>query len=231
MAQGMNVNQSAKSKGKSLDFDNRKARGILCNGLNQLNIMLEEEKIDQCLSHAELLMEWNRIFNLSAIRNLTDVMIKHFLDSFSVLHFVHGDSVIDIGSGAGFPGIPIAVAKPECQVVLLDASSKKTDFLKHSIAKMRMTNVEVVCSRIQTVVANGRKFDTVIARALGSLNAVAELALPMLSANGVVVAMKGQYPAEELESLSHPSVTEVHEVHVPELNGKRHVVVMKQETN
>ena len=224
----MDANQHARPKRSSAAFDRQKSDKILRNGLNQLNIVLSDEAVDQCLSHAELLIEWNQAFNLSAIRSPKDVMVKHFLDSFSILNFVQGDRVIDIGSGAGFPGIPIAIAKPKSHVVLLDSSSKKTEFLRHSIARMRLSNVEVVCDRIQNMVVKNNKFDTVVARALGSLNALAEISLPILSANGTAVAMKGQYPANELESLSQPCAAEVHEVRVPKLDGVRHVVVMKE---
>lgn len=210
--------------------DRVKACDILRNGLKQLNIVLDEDALEHCMDHAETLVSWNQIHNLSAIREMKDILFKHLLDSFSVLQFVKGKNVIDVGSGAGFPGIPIALAKPEYQIVLLDSSTKKSGFLRHSVARMGLRNVEVVCERVEHMVKNDRVFDTVIARALGSVNVIAEYGLPILAPKGRILAMKGKHPGRELDDLEGPCSASVHELSVPGLVAKRHLVVLKKKS-
>ena len=209
-------------------FDWEQSSKILRNGLKQLNINLDDDVVDHCLGHAETLLSWNQVHNLSAIREMKDILFKHLLDSFSVLQFVEGRNVIDIGSGAGFPGIPIALAKLDCQIVLLDSSMKKTEFLRHSVARMGLRNVEVVCDRVQNMTKYERTFDTVIARALGSVNLIAECGLPILASKGSILAMKGKHPAQELDDLEVPCNVSIHELFVPGLAAKRHLVVLKK---
>ena len=210
--------------------DRDKAGQILRNGLKQLDIVLDDGALDHCLDHADTLVSWNRIHNLSAIREMKGILFKHFLDSFSILRFVKGSNVIDVGSGAGFPGIPIALAKPDFQIVLLDSNMKKTEFLRHSVARMGMKNVEVVCERVQDLAKKDRKFDTVISRAMGSINAIAEYGLPILSSRGRILAMKGKHPGRELGGLEMQCDASVHELVVPGLGAERHLVVLKRKS-
>ena len=206
------------------------AYGILRNGLKILDISIGDDAVNHSLDHAETLVKWNRVHNLSAIRSMSNILVKHLLDSFSILKYVRAKDIIDIGSGAGFPGIPVALAKPDSHVVLLDSSMKKAEFLRHSVARMGLSNVTVICERVQVLAKGRKKFDTALVRALGSLNAIAECGLPILKSNGCILAMKGKYPRQELEKLRIPCDSSIHQLSVPGLNEDRHLVVIKRKS-
>ncbi len=191
----------------------------------RMGVCLSGEQIRCAIRYAELLLKWNQSFNITAIRTLEGIVNKHFLDSLSIVSHVLGRRVIDLGSGAGFPGIPVALAKRHSEVVLLDAKAKKVEFLRHAVSTLGIANVRVVHERIQNM-APGANYDTVLVRALGSLAAIAELAMPIVSAGGRVIAMKGKYPAEEIAALNTPCLVTVEKVTVPYLEGERHAVVL-----
>lgn len=224
-------NPVVKQVDSSVETGRKQAYEFLHNGLNLLNISLEDDVINRCLDHANTLVKWNRVHNLSAIRRMDDILVKHLLDSFSILKHVQGKDIIDIGSGAGFPGIPIALAKSDSQVVLLDSNMKKTEFLRHSVALLGLSNVTVLCDRVQNQSNSCKYYDTVLVRALGSLREIAECGLPILKTNGCILAMKGRYPTRELENLRKICDSSIHELMVPGLNQKRHLVVLKRKTN
>ena len=191
-----------------------------------MSLDLTEEQIECAIAYSELLLRWNLRMNLTAIRTLESVVIKHFLDSLAIVEHIQGQRIIDIGSGAGFPGIAVALVRPKFQVVLLDAKGKKVQFLRHAIAKFGFANVEVVHQRIQSY-SPRVGFDTALVRSLGSLSAIAEFALPVLSKSGRVIAMKGKSPEAELASLKTPCRVEVKKVDVPCLDSDRHCVILK----
>lgn len=205
-------------------------RVTLANRLRQasslMSLDLTDGQIECAIGYSELLLRWNLRMNLTAIRTLEGVVIKHFLDSLAIVEHIHGQRIIDIGSGAGFPGIAAALVRPNSQVVLLDAKGKKVQFLLHAIAKFGFDNVEVVHQRIQNYSSCGG-FDTVLVRSLGSLSAIAEFALPVLSKSGRVIAMKGKMPKAELAALKIPCRVEVKKVDVPFLDSDRHCVILK----
>ncbi len=207
------------------------ARVSMANRLRQasslMSLDLTEGQIECVISYSELLLKWNLRMNLTAIRTLEGVVIKHFLDSLSIVEHIQGQRIIDIGSGAGFPGIAVALVRPNFQVVLLDAKGKKVQFLRHAIAKFGFENVEVVHQRIQNYSSRGG-FDTVLVRSLGSLSAIAEFALPVLSESGRVIAMKGKRPEAELAVLKIPCQVEVKKVNVPYLDSDRHCVIFER---
>ncbi len=206
------------------------ARVIMANRLRQasslMSLDLTEKQIECAIAYSELLLKWNLHMNLTAIRTLEGVVIKHFLDSLAIVEHIRGQRVIDIGSGAGFPGIAVALVRPNFQVMLLDAKSKKVQFLRHAIAKFGFDNVEVVHQRIQNYSSRGG-FDTALVRSLGSLSAIAEFALPVLSKSGRVIAMKGKRPEAELAALKIPCRATVKKVHVPYLDSDRHCVILE----
>ena len=191
-----------------------------------MSLDLTEGQIECAIAYSELLLKWNLHMNLTAIRTLESVVIKHFLDSLAIVEHIQGQRIIDIGSGAGFPGIAAALVRPNLQFVLLDAKGKKVQFLRHAIAKFGFENVEVVHHRIQNYSSKGG-FDTALVRSLGSLSAIAEFALPVISKSGQVIAMKGRRPDAELAALNIPCRVEVKKVNVPYLDGDRHCIIMK----
>ena len=182
------------------------------------------EKLARLLSE---LARWNKRINLTAIRDPDEMVAGHILDSLSIRPYLEGSRVIDVGTGAGFPGLPLALAEPQRHFVLLDSNGRKISFVKHMIADLGLTNVTAHQARAENFVAD-QPFDTVLARALASLERLVELSAHLRAENGVLLAPKGKYPAEELEALKkQPDHWDfrVIELQVPGLpQHSRHVV-------
>jgi 16S rRNA (guanine527-N7)-methyltransferase len=175
------------------------------------------------------LERWNSRMNLTAIRDVEDMVARHFLDSLSVRPMVYGKSMIDLGTGAGFPGLPIAIVEPDLEVVLLDSNARKAGFVQHVIATFDISNAKVVVVRAENY-APERRFDTVIARALGSISRLIELGGHLVAEKGVMLAQKGRYPEDELKDLPEAWNYEVADLSVPGLDT-RHIVVLRRMDN
>lgn len=176
------------------------------------------------------LERWNQRINLTAIRDIDEMVPAHILDSLAVRPYVRGPRVIDIGTGAGFPGLPLAIVEPDIEFVLLDSVGKKIRFVEHMIGELGLDNVEAVKARAEDY-APGNRFDTVIARALATVPRLVELSSHLVGEDGQLLALKGKYPAEELEAMkSHPEWDyEVTELRVPGLEAHaRHVVTLQR---
>ena len=187
---------------------------------------LAEESIEK---FARLLCElerWNARINLTAIREPREMISGHLLDSLAIRPLIHGKSLIDIGTGAGFPGLPIAITEPGLIVELLDSNARKIGFVQHVIGELDISNATAVRSRAENY-APGKRFDTVIARALASIPRLIELGGHLVAEKGVMLALKGRYPADELEEMPDAWDYEVTEVTVPELEA-RHVVTLRR---
>ena len=173
-------------------------------------------------------MKWNKAYNLTAVRERQQILSHHLLDSLSVLPHLFGTRIADIGSGAGLPGIPLAIAAPANFYLLVDSNGKKTRFLVQAVAELGLPNVEVFHGRSQDYPATPG-FDTVVCRALASLPNLISMGAHLLTADGVIVAQKGQYPATELENLPAHWDASCTEVSVPLLETKdRHIVKMRK---
>jgi 16S rRNA (guanine527-N7)-methyltransferase len=174
-----------------------------------------------------LLAKWNRAFNLTAVRDPVEMVPRHLLDSLAVWPYLHGPRILDLGSGAGLPGMVLALVDPEREWVLLDSNAKKTRFLTQIVIELRPDNVEVVQARAEAY-APARPFTTVIARALAPLSTVFRLARPLCAPEGRILAMKGVYPETELAELGphrpHTKGARVHRLQIPGLAGERHLV-------
>ena len=176
----------------------------------------------------EELARWNRKVNLTAIRDTDEMVTHHILDSLSARPLLEGRDILDVGTGAGFPGLPLAIVEPERQFTLLDSNQKKIAFVAHAARTLGLGNVTAVKARGEDY-APGHRFDTVIARALAALPRLVEIAGHHLGENGVFVALKGRRPDEELEDLPAPWSHEVMELDVPGLpKGSRHAVLMRR---
>ena len=175
---------------------------------------------------------WNQKVNLTAIRNVDAMITAHLLDSLVAVPLLHGKTVLDVGTGPGFPGLPLAIAEPHRQFTLLDSNNKKVRFAEHAAGMLGLDNVSVVKARGEDY-APGHGFDTVIARALAALPRLIEIAGHHVREDGVFVALKGRYPAEELEQLKRlhlPWSHAVAELDVPGLEkGSRHAVLLTRQ--
>jgi 16S rRNA (guanine527-N7)-methyltransferase len=194
-------------------------------GLSEMQLPLGEEAAALMTAHIELVAKWNRVHNLTAVREADQMVVLHVLDSLSLLpHLGSAKTVLDVGTGAGFPGIPLAIARPDLEVTLLDSSRKKCTFLEQAKAELKLANVAVACERVETW-KPARRYDAVVSRAFAELSDFVTQARHLVEANGRLLAMKGVYPFEEIARVpaSH-RVAEVIELSVPTLGAKRHLV-------
>jgi len=204
------------------------AAEALHKGLQELSLPLAAEQEGSLLQYLALLEKWNKVYNLTAIRELSKMVSAHLLDSLSVVPALAGRSVLDVGSGAGLPGIPIAVARPAWEVTLLDSNHKKSAFLRQAVADLALKNASVVCERVEAWTAPAR-FDVIISRAFSDLGEFVSLTGRLLAPGGVLAAMKGLYPYEELERLPAGfRVKEVKVLQVPGLDAERHLVLVER---
>jgi len=171
-------------------------------------------------------MRWNQRVNLTAIRDPDEMITGHLLDSLSVRPLLQGNDILDVGTGAGFPGLPLAIVEPQREFHLIDSNNKKIMFVQHIAGLLGLDNVTAAKARSEDY-APGYRFDTVIARALAALPKLVEIAGHHVREDGVFVALKGRYPAEELEEVPEPWDYKVTELNVPGLKaGSRHAVLM-----
>jgi 16S rRNA (guanine527-N7)-methyltransferase len=174
------------------------------------------------------LERWNRKVNLTAVRDREQMHVLHIADSLAARPLLEGHRILDVGTGPGFPGLPLAIVEPEREFTLVDSNNKKIRFVEHAAALLGLDNVIAVKARAEDY-APGHRFDTVIARALASLPKLVEIAGHHVREGGVFVALKGRYPAEELEELPAPWSHEVLELDVPGLEkGSRHAVLLRR---
>jgi 16S rRNA (guanine527-N7)-methyltransferase len=201
----------------------------IAEGVAAMDLPMPAASIERLAAYLRLLEKWNRIHNLTAIRETDQMVVLHLLDSLSVLpHLEAAGSVLDVGSGGGLPGIPIAIAKPDVAVTLLDASHKKASFLEQARAELALDNVTVACERVEQW-HPPQVFDVVVSRAFAELGEFVAQAQHLLADNGRMLAMKGVYPFEEIAKVpATHRVAHVTELNVPNLGAKRHLVVVEK---
>jgi 16S rRNA (guanine527-N7)-methyltransferase len=187
---------------------------------------LPDAAVAQLASYLRLLARWNQAYNLTSIRDPAGMATRHIGDSLTVLPFLAGDRVLDVGAGAGLPGIPVAVARPAVRVTLLDSQIKKARFLHQAVAELGLGNAEAVHARVEDY-RPVQPFTTIICRAFASLAEFVAAASRLLAPGGRLVAMKGRLPADEMAALAPGwQVREATPVAVPGLVGERHIVVL-----
>lgn len=202
----------------------------IADGAGPLGQDLTSEEIDQLATLLTELERWNRRINLTAIREPDEMVSGHILDSLAVRSTLRGPAVLDIGTGAGFPGLPLAIVEPEMDFVLLDSNGKKISFVTHMIGELGLRNAEAIKARAEDY-APGNRFDTVIARALATVPRLIELSAHLVGEDGQLLALKGKYPAEELEVITKLPEWEftVTSVEVPGLEAHaRHIVSLER---
>ena len=196
----------------------------LAAGLEALGLVLAPGQVEALLTLVAELADWNTRVNLTAIKEPAEVVDKHLLDSLAMLPFIKGLLVADIGTGAGFPGLPLAVADLDRRYTLIDSTGKKVAFVRHAVAMLRLPNIEVVQERAESY-KPARPFDSVIARALGSLADFVRVAGHLVGRDGRLLAMKGKVPEDELKGLPAGwKVLAVRPIRVPGLDAERCLV-------
>ncbi|MDP9065207.1 MAG: 16S rRNA (guanine(527)-N(7))-methyltransferase RsmG [Pseudomonadota bacterium] len=197
---------------------------LLCAGAAELGITLDDEAAERLLVLVDELQTANAAVNLTAIRDRPGMLHKHVLDSLSVQPYLHGRRVADIGTGAGFPGLPLAVVNPRRRFSLIEATGKKARFVVHAAQRLACSNVEVVNDRAENY-RPAALFDTVMARALSSLNDFVAYAGHLCAPGGRLLAMKGKRPDAELSAVPRSfRVVAVHRLKLPGLDDERHIV-------
>jgi len=200
----------------------------LAEGLSAMGVALPTHAREQLLAYVQLIEKWNRVHNLTAVREPDQMVTLHILDSLAVLPHLDGaKTLLDVGTGAGLPGIPLAIARPDLRVTLLDSSHKKAAFLTQARTELGLANVEVACERVEQW-KPGQGFDAVVSRAFSELADFVAQARHLVAPGGSMLAMKGVHPFDELAKVpaSH-RVASVVELSVPRLDAKRHLVVMR----
>jgi 16S rRNA (guanine527-N7)-methyltransferase len=196
----------------------------LADGAAQLGIELSESQVGQLLRVLDELDDWNQRMNLTAIRERPAQITKHLLDSLAVHAHLHGERFIDIGTGAGFPGLPLAIVRPDASFTLLDSTAKKLKFIDHVVQLLGLKNVSTVHARAETY-RPAQRFDAVLSRAVGPIERFVKWSGHLCVGGGRLLAMKGRYPTDELEELSSGwKLAAVHRLKVPGLDEERHLV-------
>jgi 16S rRNA (guanine527-N7)-methyltransferase len=201
---------------KSLNTD-------LKQGLEALKLELSEESQKACLKYIDLIIKWNNISNLTSITDKHEILIKHLLDSLAIQGYIANRQLLDVGTGAGLPGIPLALSNSELAVTLLDSNGKKVRFLKQMIIDLPLKNVSTIKGNVQNLDV---RFPVVISRAVGSVEHCLNIMRPACLPQAQVLLMKGKYPEKELQQLPQDFIIkDVPVIHVPRLNAERHLVI------
>jgi len=201
----------------------------LAEGVAQLNLILPPQAQQRLLDYLALLQKWNRIYNLTAVREASKMVSHHLLDCLAIVPHVTASTVLDVGSGAGLPGIPLALAAPRVHVTLLESSHKKAAFLQQAKFELKLDNVAVTCERAEAW-RPGRVFEMVTSRAFSDLAEFVTLAGRHVAPGGCLAAMKGIYPHEEITRLPHGwRLQQAIPLAVPGLRAQRHLLLFERE--
>ena len=203
--------------------------GELATGVAQLGLNLSAQTQQALLDFLTLLEKWNRVYNLTGVRDRREMVSQHLLDCLAIVPHVRAASILDAGSGGGFPGIPLALACPDAQVTLLDSSEKKAAFLRQALIELAIGNATVVRARAEDW-HPGRQFELVVSRAFSSLAQFAARCGHLVAPGGVLGAMKGAYPRQELGRLPRGfRLRAAHALSVPGLYAERHLLLIARD--
>lgn len=197
----------------------------LQQGMRDMGLDLPPPAAEKLLSFLQLLDKWNQAYNLTAVRDPEQMVPRHLLDSLSVLPYLQGPRVLDIGSGAGLPGIPLALARPDIEFTLLDSNAKKTRFITQALHELGLKNVAVAQVRVEKF-HPVEKFDTLIARAFASIPDMLAASRHLCAPHGRYLLMKGVFPREELAAVTDGYRSEVKALTIPGLDAARHLVIL-----
>jgi 16S rRNA (guanine527-N7)-methyltransferase len=213
----------------------------LARGAAQLGVVLDDAQQSQLMKLSAELLRWNKAYNLTAITDPAAVITHHLLDSLAVAPDLHGTTVADAGTGAGFPGLPLAIVQPQRQFTLIDTVDKKLRFIDHAVRELGLANVRTLHARVETLhpAEGGRSgfskpFDTVIARAFAPLPKMLKLVSPLCDAKTRVLAMVGRWPPAEADEAVIPAqwrLTSERPIQVPGLGAERHILCLMHSSN
>lgn len=207
----------------------------------KIGVNITDEQAEKFYSYTNMLLEWNEKINLTAITELDDIIQKHFIDSLTIDKYVKENaSIIDVGTGAGFPGIPLKIVRDDISVTLLDALNKRINFLNEVIEQNKLTNIKTIHARAEEAGKNKNireSFDIATSRAVAPLNVLVEYLLPLIKIGGRCICMKGSNTKEEIEnsrkaiSILGGTIEEIQELELPDSDIKRTIIVIKKEKN
>lgn len=204
-------------------------RGMLAAGIQELDLAIQPAQIDLLMAYLDLLQKWNRVYNLTAVRDPQQMVVQHLLDSLAVVPaFAEAKNVLDVGAGGGLPGIVLAIALPNMQISLIDTVHKKTAFLTQVKAELGLANVKVITARVEALPASN-SFDVITSRAFAELADFVNWSAHLLAEGGQFIALKGVKPDSEQAKL--PAEWLVHKVvklNVPQLDAERHLVFIRR---
>jgi 16S rRNA (guanine527-N7)-methyltransferase len=213
----------------------------LTHGAAQFDLALSQAQQQAFDQYQHQLIAWNEKINLTRIVEPEEIAVKHFLDSLSIYPLLSGFppkfSLIDVGTGAGFPGLPLKIVLPDIHLALLESTRKKTTFLQHIVDTLNLANVSVVTARAEEAgkqPAHRQQYDVAVARAVAALPVLAEYTLPLVKVGGTVIVQKGQNPTEEVKSAANAlgilggKIDQVLPVDVPGLDAERHLIVIRK---
>jgi len=205
-------------------------KALLQKGIQKQKLELSDDKVDQLLAYHALLVKWNKAYNLTAVREPEAMIGRHLLDSLSVLPVFgesEGDRILDVGTGPGLPGIPLAICFPEKKLTPLDNNRKKTRFLTQAKIELGLSNIKPVQTRIEAY--EDEPFDVITSRAFATLKDMVDGSIHLLKDDGFFFAMKGVFPQDEMDQLdSRVTVVDCFPLYVPGEEGERHLVKIKK---
>ena len=203
---------------------------------NKINVSIDDNQIKTFYSFMNLLLEWNEKINLTAITEPKEVILKHFIDSISILKYLeNGKNLIDVGTGAGFPGLPLNILNNDLEYVLLDSLNKRINYLNNVIESLDLKNITTIHSRVEDFAKTNREgFDIATSRAVASLNVLLEYLLPIVKVGGICICMKGSNAQEEIEKSKKAleelggKIEKIEEIVLPDSDNIRNIIIVRK---
>ena len=204
----------------------------------KINVQLNDEQIKKYFEYMTLLLDWNEKINLTAITEVDDVILKHFIDSMTIFKYIENEeSIIDVGTGAGFPGIPIAIMKEDVKITLLDSLNKRINFLNEVCSELKLNNVDTIHGRAEEIGKNKEyreKYDIAVSRAVANMSTLSEYLIPLVKIGGKCICMKGSEIEQELEQAKFAikelggKIEKVEKFTLPDSDMERNIIIIKK---